>query len=136
MVDPIKKHRKIIGFNGSMITTMVMLTLKTSNFGRWKSFQNFSFVTYMNNSGPQWDMITAVCSTIEKLPILEEKPKLTDLIHSAIQYCFNIFYQHSNFLFRNAHKILQLQICCSMWALFCFGHLEKLRGSLWKSVEQ
>ena len=54
---------------------------------------------------------TAVCSMIKILKILVEKPKLTDLIHSAIQYCFNIFYQRSKFLFGNAHKILHFQIC-------------------------
>ena len=54
---------------------------------------------------------TAVFSMIKMLKILVEEPKLTDLIHSAIQYCFNIFYQRSKFLFGNAHKILHFQIC-------------------------
>ena len=78
---------------------------------------------------------TNLHSMIDLQPILvftvqhkTQRKECKDFLHSAIQYCFNVIYQRSKFLFQDAHKILHF--------LICFGQTLYFVLVIWKTLEE
>ena len=82
--------------------------------------------------GTHWDLLICILwlifSLVYTVQHKTQRKECKDFLHSAIQYCFNVIYQRSKFLFQDAHKILHF--------LICFGQTLYFVLVIWKTLEE